>query len=121
MTAQPEPTVRATRYEVSLLPADDINYHLYAINIEDRGADRWAVIRYGSCLAADGTWSYELRPSSREDDWLATHRFTLAEALRLAKAAAPRVIVNGITAVEAYRRTHPSARTDAGPRSGGGQ
>ena len=101
---QPSPRVRATRFEVSLLPEDDINYPLYALAVEARGADRWAVVRHRQCLGADGEWSWESVPSEREDEWLAGHRFDRETALRLAAEAAPHVTVNGVTAAEAWRR-----------------
>ena len=101
---RPGPRVRATRFEVSLLPEDDINYPFYAVAVEDRGAGRWAVVRHRQCLGVDGEWSWESIPSEREDEWLAAHRFDLDTALRLAREAAPGVTVNGITAVEVLRR-----------------
>ena len=105
---QPEPTVQATRYEVSLLPEGDVNRLLYTINVEYRGGDRWAVVRHRQCMNALGEWSWESVPSEREDEWLAEHRFDLDAALRLAKEHAPKVTVNGRTAVDACRRTHPA-------------
>lgn len=100
----PKAEVRATRYEVSLLPEDDINYPFYAIAVEARGNGRWAVVRHKRCLGPDGAWSWESIPSEREDDWLATHRFDRDTAIRLAKQAAPTVTVNGITAAQAAAR-----------------
>lgn len=108
MTDQPEPTVQATAYEVSFLPESDINRPYFAITVEYRGGDRWAVVRHRQCMNAKGEWSWESIPSEREDDWLADHRFDLETALRLAKEAAPMVTVNGRTAIEAYQRTHPT-------------
>lgn len=98
------PAVRATRFEVSLLPEDDINYPFYTVAVEDRGNDRWAVVRHRQCLGVDGEWSWESIPSEREDEWLASHRFDLDAALDLAREAAPGVTVNGVTAAEVLRR-----------------
>lgn len=104
----PEPTVQATRYEVSLLPEDDINRRHFTLYVEWRGDDRWAVTTgFRDCLAADGTWSYEPRPSERDDDWIGTHRFDLNTALSMAKTHASNIRVNGHTAVDAYLRTRP--------------
>jgi hypothetical protein len=107
MTQQPEPftTCHATEYEVSILLEGDTNRSLFVITVQYRGEGRWAVTRHGSCLGADGEWSWESIPSEREDAWLAAHRFDLDTALRLARAAAPHVVVNGHTALDAYRRT----------------
>jgi hypothetical protein len=106
-------TTRPTTYTVSALPEDDINADLFAITVEYRGRGLWAVKRLSQCLAADGSWSYEPTPSGREDDWLAEHRFSREEALRLAEAAAPGVTVNGITVAEALRRTAAAGRGEA--------
>jgi len=97
-------TVRPTRYTVNLLPETDINGHVFEITVEYRGASRWAVLRHGQCLGADGAWDYEMRPSEREDDWLDTHRFDLDTALRFAQEQAPLITVNGLTAADALRR-----------------
>ncbi|MFS4103834.1 hypothetical protein [Streptomyces sp. PD-S100-1] len=105
----PIPTIRPTRYSVSLLPEHNVNHHVYEVTVEDRGADRWAVCWMGDCLAADGTWDREPRPSIRDDDWLDTHRFTLATALKLAEEAAPHVTVNGITASQVLAHAQESA------------
>lgn len=95
-----EPTVQVTEYTVSLLPADDINASSFAITVAYRGRGLWAVLRRSFCLGRDGEWDYEMKPSSRTDEWLADHRFTDVEALVLAKAEAPRIVVNGRTAAE---------------------
>lgn len=100
----PEPIVRVTRYEVSVLPEDDINYPVYAIAVETRSASLWAVVRHRMCLGADGEWDWESIPSERGDEWLAAHRFDRETALRLAQAAAPSVTVNGITAAQVLAR-----------------
>ncbi|MDX2794631.1 hypothetical protein [Streptomyces scabiei] len=107
MTTTPEPYVQATRYEVSLLPPDDINRPVFTIDVEYRGRGLWAAVRHHQCLNAKGEWSYELRPSEREDEWLAAHRFDLDTAQQLAKQAAPHLIVNGRTALDIYRRNPP--------------
>lgn len=104
----PRARVQATRYEVSILPEGDINRSVFTINVEYRGDGRWAAVRHGECLNSVGEWSYEMRPSERDDAWLDEHRFDLGDALRLAKAAAPHLRVNGHTAIDAYHRTHPA-------------
>lgn len=83
-----EPNVTATQYTVSCLPIDDPDDLTHAITVEYRGDSRWAVTRRGRrCLGADGRWDYESVPSERADEWLATHRFELDTALRLAREA----------------------------------
>ena len=85
--------VEPITYEVTLLPKDYREGYLWTITVEYRGRDLWAVKRNGECLGRDGTWDWEMRPSSREydPDWLPSHRFSLEEALDLAKEWAPKV------------------------------
>lgn len=91
----------ATEYTICAIPdRNSINWHTYAIQVAYRGKGRWAVVRNSWCLGTDGTWDYERRPSDRADEWLATHRFDLDTALRLAREAAPGITVNGRTAAE---------------------
>lgn len=109
---------RATEYTVCALPDDftevchDMRYH-WELTVEWRGHDRWAVMNGAGCLSAAGKWDYEPRPSGREDPWLATHRFTLAEAMRLAREQALLVTVNGHAAadeLERYRKLKAARR-----------
>lgn len=81
---QPEPRVQATRYEVNLLPENADPSGIYAVTVEYRGDDRWAVLRHSLCLSTSGRWDRERNTSEREDDWLDAHRFDLDTALRLA-------------------------------------
>ena len=97
----PEPRVQVTAYTVNCLPEDTLDGHVFGINVEYRGRGRWAIVRLGRCLSADGEWDYEMRPSEREDEWLATHRFDEETALKLAREAAPHVRVNGRTVADA--------------------
>ena len=105
---QPEATSTPVRNEVSILPEGDINRHVFNIDVEYRGEGRWAVTRHGMCLGADGEWAQGIKEYDRGDAWLNAHRFDLGTALRLARDAAPHVVVNGHTALDAYRRTHPT-------------
>ncbi|MFK0140670.1 hypothetical protein [Streptomyces murinus] len=110
----PEPHVQPTRYTVNCLPEDGgLNSHVFEITVEYRGNGRWAVLRHGRCLGSNGEWDYELRPSEREDEWLANHRFDLDTALKLAKQAAPNVTVNGFTVTDALRMA--TERAEARP------
>ena len=90
--------VQITQYTVSALPESHMEADIFAITVEYRGADRWAVLRGTRCLAADGTWDFEPNPSSRTKEWRDSHRFDEQTALRLAREAAPKVAVNGWTA-----------------------
>ncbi len=90
----------ASRYTVSVLPADHDAARHFTITVEHRGRDRWAVCHLGRCLSAGGGWSDEPRPSDATDEWLDGHRFDLDTALRLAEQAAPGLVCNGRTAAE---------------------
>lgn len=94
----------ATTYTVSMLPFDHIDNDTFAITVEKRSEDLWAVIHHRTCLGTDGKWDYESIPSERTDEWLATHRFDLVTALRLAREAAPKIRVNGFTAQQIAAR-----------------
>lgn len=97
-----------TRYEVSCFPLGHPERRNFTITVEWRSKNCWAVKRDSYCLGADGTWGYELQPSSRTDEWREAHRFRLGEALRLAAEQAPLITVNGFTVegVIAWRADH---------------
>lgn len=96
------PTVRTrvTEYAVCALPEDNINAYAYTIRVSHRGDERWAVTHHGYCLGTDGEWAWESLPSHRGDEWQASHRFDLENALRLATEQAPLIDINGLTAAD---------------------
>jgi len=100
MTDLPEVTVTATRYTVSLLPADDINHRTYALYVQHR-SDGWGITDGAGWVEGPiGHWHldyYEALTFAELDD-----------ALALARRLAPYYRVNGRTAAEAYRITHPT-------------
>lgn len=95
----PQVATFVTRYTVSVLPPDDINYRCFALQVElaPRG---WIVTDGHSGYDADGNRHHgEPRHHPFEDG---------GEALALARRLAPGLTVNGHTAIDAYHRTHPS-------------
>lgn len=87
--------VTPTRYVVCALPEDDENSQVWSLTVEYRGpGDLWAVMHLSYCLSRSGQWDYEPQPSSRTDDFKATHRFPLDEAIERAKTEYPKLIVN---------------------------
>lgn len=100
------PTVNAqlTSVLVTVLPVDHEHAEDFGITVEWRGGDRWAVCRRKHCLGHDGIWEAELQPSSRDDAWLATHRYSYDAAMALAARHAPGVKVNGVTAADLARK-----------------
>jgi hypothetical protein len=116
--ALPEATVQPTNYVVSCLPDGHFERHLFTLNVAYRGEGRWAVLSRGQCLATDGTWDHEMRPSEREDEWIAAHRFDLDTALRLAKEQAPLLTVNAHTVTDVLRLAEQRGDTAAASSSG---
>ncbi|SEN88185.1 hypothetical protein [Nonomuraea pusilla] len=101
MPDMPKAVIQPTRFDVSCLPLDDINALGFTVTVEYRGRDKWAVLNSRWCLSSTGEWDWESIPSEREDDWLATHRFDLETAKRLAMEAAPKMTCNGWTVADA--------------------
>jgi hypothetical protein len=100
----PEPFVKATRYEVSVLPEGNINRRYNRLHVEYRRDDLWVVCQPGSlnlCYGRDGTWDWE---SGITDEWIANRYLDFDTAMRLAKEAAPLVEVNGRTAAQVLAR-----------------
>ena len=95
----------ATEYRVSVFTEEDdpegyIGLYSWALTVAYRGRGMWAVTDRINCLSKSGTWDYEIRPSERDDEWIAEHRFPLDQALEIATAVAPSVTVNGRSAAE---------------------
>jgi hypothetical protein len=120
---------RVTEYKVSVFPpemtdGDDVlaaeEAETWSLTVAWRGRGKWAVTRFRHCLGADGEWGFEPSPSNREDDWLATHRFDLETALRFAAEHAPKVTVNGLTALDILAKHRARAGQD-GPGQEGRQ
>ncbi|WP_043648110.1 hypothetical protein [Nocardia thailandica] len=91
-TLVPEPTITATRYEVTCLPTTHPAYARARVTVEQRGVDSWAVMISGMAHDAHGEPSPDLRPSEITDEWRARWRMDLdtatATAQRLARVAA---------------------------------
>lgn len=99
------PRVRATRFEVSLLPEDDVNYRSFRVLVEERDGYGWTVHDGHACLSAAGVWDgVGISVYGNDEAWIVAHRFDRETALRLAREAAPGVTVNGVTAAEVLRR-----------------
>ncbi len=111
---------RPTEYQVSVFPdelwdSDDMltvsEVHTWALTVAYRGRGKWAVTQGGhQCLGSDGEWDWEMRPSERDDTWLATHRFDLETALKLAADHAPKVTINGKTALDILAKLRDRAK-----------
>ena len=79
---------RIGSHEISALPPEHPWYRHYMIKVERRG-DLWHVFNVGYYLNSRGEWD-----PSFEDSW------PLLEAIRRAYEAAPKLEVNGRTAVD---------------------
>jgi hypothetical protein len=95
----PEVFVQPLKYEVTCVPGE----HSFAVFVEYRGPDSWAVVRHRQCLNREGGWEWESLTSSRPEDFIARCRFPFEEALELARRFAPTALVNGITVERALR------------------
>lgn len=105
-TPIPEPSVRVTNYVVTVLPEDNINQPTWSIDVTYRGEGRWALMRGSLTLnRTDGRWEWNSIPEDGREEWLAAHRFTdVDEALAVAKAMAPFLRINGLTALDVLAR-----------------
>lgn len=97
-------TTTVTEYTISAVPRE-LRDHPDAPSFEVQvcfrpqmdGTPKWGVYwRDRRCLHRSGRWDWEMQPSSRTDRWLASHRFDLDRALRLARIAAPQLTLNGM-------------------------
>jgi len=104
VTDTPQPIVQITRYAVSVLPEDDINRKYFTLFVE-LNSGGWVVTDGHDFYVEDGTW----QPAQ----WLAYRWADYDDALAFARETAPEMTVNGHTATEAYRRTHPDAAAPA--------
>lgn len=87
--------VRPTRYEVTAWPGpiDAVNRSHYVLQVEWRGDGKWCVTDGFGCYRADGQHEYEPNPSSRGAAFIKRTRFSLDEALQLARRIAPTMTV----------------------------
>lgn len=95
--------VQLTCVAVSPLPIEHPDWEMYAIKVQWRGNDVWAVTRGRQCLNRDGEWEWEPLLSNGSEEFLARCRFDYDTALRLAVDAAPKVRINGRSAAEIAR------------------
>jgi len=97
--------------------AEDLDGSSWTVTVAWRGGDRWAVLRGPFSLTSQHgvrEWGVEPHPSSRDDTYLARARYSLSEALQLAREEAPRVTINGYTVEDARRMAaHRKDRADA--------
>lgn len=94
---EPNVLVEVSRYEVSVLPADDINRKYFTLFVK--------LTRRGTWVVTDGHGGYD-----RDGNWTpgrdsGIEYVDVKDAIGLARRLAPNVTVNGHTATEAYRRT----------------
>lgn len=104
MTMTPPVFVEPTRYQVSCLPEGHRDRRHYTITVERRGPNSWAVCDRLGCLSNTGTWDDELLVSNRTVVWLNAHRFTLGNALGLAREHATTMSCMGVPVTEVLAR-----------------
>jgi hypothetical protein len=81
-------------FRVVLLPAGHPMRDFSAITVRLCSSGRWQVDRLGFLLDAAGRWE---QGTKRSPEWRAEREFSLSEAVRLARAAAPSVAIDGST------------------------
>lgn len=139
----PRAITRATRWQVSCLPPEHEEAHVFTLSVEqhaDATGFRWLVTANGaSCYDAEGNVSYGVRwperggreyepetdeelddYSRRYDAWMDAHRFTEAEALALARRLAPRMTYRGRTVADALgemKREIPFPAPESAPEA----
>lgn len=110
--------MRPVAYVVTIWPesVSCMDSALWCVSVCDESYGNWSVRRgrvagdrppSGSAspaLGRDGKWHYGNQPSERTREEIEQHRFTLEEALELARDMAPRVELNGIIATVAVAR-----------------
>ena len=102
-----ETYVRCARYVVTAIPPDlrdNIDAALFEIRVEWRGGDKWAITDGVRCLNKSGGWAEEPIPSSRTDYFRRVYRHDLWTALALARKAAPKRTINGMTVADFIER-----------------
>lgn len=92
------PRLKTTRYDVSCLPESHPDRHAYTLLVEYRGRGKWCVRDdVGFCYDRDGNRSYESLPTNRTCEYLERHRFSMLDALMLAKQLAPLIVRSGMS------------------------
>jgi hypothetical protein len=99
----------ATEFVVSAHPdRESINWDSFAIRVKDCGRYGWGVLRWSRCMNRAGKWVNQPDRDDRDDAWFAEHRFDLDTALRMARAEAPHLRVNGSSLADVleFERLH---------------
>lgn len=106
-----EVAVRPVAYKVTVWPetVHCVDQALWCVTVHYEGYGNWSVRRgnlsgNGPVLGRDRRWHLENLPSDRTREEIAEHRFSYDEAMKLAADMAPKVEVNGMTAVDAVAR-----------------
>lgn len=96
----PEVLVDITRYEVSVLPADDINRRHHVLYVDRTRRGTWIVNDGHGGYDIDGDWAPGLAVAHEFADY--------DDALDLARRLAPNLAANGRTAAEVHRQGLPA-------------
>lgn len=97
------PVVTPAALRVSLLPTDHPEYRARLVEVVHVAPEaplerQWAVTAMvDQCLARAGTWCDDLPDEEAAKEWLGDHRFTIGEALYLARMACESVVVEGVS------------------------
>lgn len=71
--------------------------HMWDVHVLWRGKGLYAVEARGKQYTKDLVGAFESNPSSRTDRFKKSHRFSLEQALSIAKKLAPKIVINNMT------------------------
>jgi hypothetical protein len=91
---------QVTEYRVSAAPLDHPEGWRFALIVRWNRTGTWMVTDGASppdYMGADGLWSWESGVDRDAEGWRDAYKFDLETALRIAREAAPKVVINGWT------------------------
>ncbi|MEU6709936.1 hypothetical protein ABZ897_00540 [Nonomuraea sp. NPDC046802] len=105
----PAVEVRVSAYQVCCVPRDNINSRYFTIHVKEVRPGAWIATDGFGCLTSTGEWVDD--PSGLH------HRHDEQTALRLARTAAPHVVVNGYTVADVLAAHSSPETTEGGPQT----
>ncbi len=107
---------QVTEYRVAPCPLNDPDARHFALIVRavKFAPDKWVVtdgFEPGGYMAPDGRWHWDVLPDAGgwPDDWRDAYRYDLDAALRIAREAAPKQVVNGGTWAQ-WQERHAARR-----------
>jgi hypothetical protein len=99
MTGGHEIRETVVQVEVTMMPAGTLDALTWSITVQWRGdPGRYAVMRHRRCLTPGGGWHYD--DPDPDGDCVQHHRYSMAEAVVLAREYLPLLVVDGRTSAQ---------------------